>query len=190
MSSNRNRMIFSFALTVVGYLIIAGAAGGFAVADDSVSPRETVAKRAITLNTDERTLLALINRARTRRGLKALVLRASLYRAAKAHSREMIRLDYFSHLSKAGRGPQSRARRAGYGAGGYSSWSLAEVIAWGRGSAGSPAKVFGSWMRSPAHRAILLGKRWRDIGVGRAKGTFRGLSGVRMYTVDVGRRLR
>ena len=183
-------MIFSVALTVAGYLIIAGAVAGFAVAADSVSPRATVAKRAVALNQDERTLLALINRARTRRGLKALVLRASLYRSAKAHSQEMIRLDYFSHLSKAGRSPASRAKRAGYGVSGYSSWSLAEVIAWGSGSAGSPTSVFRSWMRSAGHRTIILGKRWRDIGVGRAKGTFRGLSGVRMYTVDVGRRLR
>ena len=190
MSSNRNRVIFSVALTVVGYLVIAGAAGGFAVAGDSLSTRETAAKRALLLNENECTLLTLINRARTRRGLKALVLRASLCRAAKAHSQEMIRLDYFSHLSTAGRSPQSRAKRAGYGASGYSSWSLAEVIAWGSGSAGSPAAVFQSWMCSPGHRAILLGKRWRDIGVGRAKGTFRGLSGVRMYTVDVGRRVR
>ena len=183
-------MIFSVASTVVGYLIIAGAAGGFAVAGDSVSTREIVAKPSLLLNENERTLLTLINRARTQRGLKALVLRASLYRAAKAHSQEMIRLDYFSHLSDAGRSPQSRAKRAGYTASGYGSWSLAEVIAWGSGSAGSPTSVFRSWMRSPGHRAILLDKRWRDIGVGRAKGTFRGLSGVRMYTVDVGRRIR
>lgn len=189
MSKNLNMLMLVVALTVVGYVAVAAVAGGSAAASDGLSLRESATKRALTLNKNERVLLALINRARTRRGLKALVLRAALYRAAKAHSQEMIAADYFSHLSKAGRSPASRAKRAGYGAGGYSSWSVAEVIAWGSGSAGSPARVFRSWMRCSLHRAILLGKRWRDVGIGRAQGTFRGLSGVRMYTVDVGRRV-
>ena len=93
--------------------------------------REAGARRALALTRDERRLLDLIAAARSRRGLKPLRLRASLYRAAKAHSRGMIRADYFSHFSPAGYGPATRARRAGYTTSGYGSWRVGEVIAWG-----------------------------------------------------------
>ena len=44
-------------------------------------------------------------------------------------------------------------------------------------------------MRSSGHRQIILTKRWRDVGLGCARGTYKGYSGVVMYTVDFGRRV-
>ena len=57
-------------------------------------------------------MLDLINKARSNRGLATLRLRASLYRAAKAHSRSMIRRDYFSHTSRDGSTVAQRAQAA------------------------------------------------------------------------------
>jgi uncharacterized protein YkwD len=190
MTRNRNLAVLCIALTALAYLAVLGTAGGSASAAGDASLRVTTARHGVSLNENERALLALINRARTRRGLKALVLSASLCRAAKAHSQEMIGRDYFSHLSAGGLTPQNRARRAGYSTSGYSGWAVGEVIAWGSSVNGLADVVFRRWMGSAGHRAILLGRQWRDVGVGRAGGTYRGLSGVSMYTVDVGRRTR
>ena len=44
-------------------------------------------------------------------------------------------------------------------------------------------------MRSSGHRQVILTKRWRDVGIGCARGTYKGISGVVMYTVDFGRRV-
>ena len=40
------------------------------------------------------------------------------------------------------------------------------------------------------HRAAILQRSFRDIGVGRAKGSLRGLTGVSMFTIDFGRRVK
>lgn len=138
----------------------------------------------------ERAMLRLINQARTSRGLNAVRSYDALRRAARAHSTDMLRRDYFAHSSLSGLTAGARARRAGYGVSGWSQWSVGEVIAWGGGSLGSPQVVFKAWMGSSGHRSIILGKRWRDVGVGCSLGTFRGIGGVYMWTVDFGRRVQ
>jgi len=137
---------------------------------------------------NEATLLRLINHARTSRGLAAVKVQAALDKAALAHSREMVSRDYFAHSSSAGASVASRARSAGYSTSGWSRWEVGEVIAWGKSYRGTPQVIFKAWMHSSSHRRIILGKRWRDAGLGACRGTFNGLSGVIMYTVDFGRR--
>jgi uncharacterized protein YkwD len=139
---------------------------------------------------NQASLLQLINQARAHRGLALLRVHAALGSAALAHSRDMMDRDYFSHSSPSGTTCAARVLRAGYSTSGYRSWAVAEVIGWGMDSAGTPSAVFDSWMRSASHRAIILGRRWRDVGIGCASGTFTGASGSWMYTVDVGRRSR
>jgi uncharacterized protein YkwD len=139
---------------------------------------------------NESTMLKLINHARTSRGLHSLSAYDALHEAALDHSCDMIRRDYFGHSSLGGAGVSARARQAGYSASGWSQWTVGEVIAWGCGTRGTPQAVFKAWMRSSSHRSIILGKRWRDVGVGCARGTFKGIRGVIMYTVDVGRRVQ
>lgn len=145
---------------------------------------------AFSSSANERALVKLINHARSQRGLKTLDAASALCRAARAHSRDMLARDYFGHSSLCGTSFDTRARRAGYSRSGCSSWAVGEVLAWGRGLRGTPQAAFALWMRSPAHRRSILNRRWRDIGVGCRQGTFRGVSGAIMYTVDFGRRLR
>jgi uncharacterized protein YkwD len=113
-----------------------------------------------------------------------------LDRAALLHSRDMIVRDYFSHSSLAGASIATRARSAGYSTSGCSRWTVGEVIAWGSSSRGTPRSIFKSWMRSSTHRRVILTKRWRDVGIGCARGTYRGFSGAVMYTIDFGRRVQ
>lgn len=134
---------------------------------------------------NEATMLRLINHARTSRGLAAVETIASLDRAALLHSRDMIAHDYFSHTSRDGSTLAGRARSEGYPTGGS---SLGEVIALGSSYKGTPESLFKGWMRSSGHRQIILTKRWRDVGLGCARGTYKGYSGVVIFTVDFGRR--
>jgi len=144
--------------------------------------------RASQRTANEAVMLKLINHARTQRGLAPLHVRAALSRAALAHSRDMMDREYFSHSSPSGASCAARARRAGYATSGCRSWAVSEIIGWGVSSVGTPQAVFSSWMRSAYHRSIILGRRWRDVGVGCISGAFQGASGSWMYTVDVGRR--
>jgi uncharacterized protein YkwD len=68
-------------------------------------------------------------------------------------------------------------------------WSLGENIAWGTGSLGTPAQTVRAWMRSPGHRANILSRRFRDIGIGIALGApaeVHASAGAATYTTDFG----
>ena len=148
------------------------------------------AHASITLTKPERTLLALINHARAKRGLHKLAVVTSLERAARAHSREMVNRDYFGHNSYNGESVGARLIRFGYTTKGCTSWRVGECIAYGRGTRGSAKGVFTAWMKSKAHRAIILTKAFRNAGIGRAKGTYNGVDGMIFFTLDCGRRIR
>lgn len=149
-----------------------------------------VASASITLRTPERQLLALVNHARTSRGLHRLTVVTSLERAARAHSSQMVAKTYFSHDSYSGESFSSRLIRFGYGHDGYTSWKVGENIAYGSGDLGAPKAIFRAWMKSSAHRAIILTKAFRNVGVGRAVGTYDGMSGVVFFTLDCGVRTK
>lgn len=139
---------------------------------------------------NEKKILQLINKARASKGVAKVKIAGSLDRAALRHSRDMIARDYFSHSSKAGATVVKRARKSGYSTKGCTQWIVGEVIAGGQGSKGTPQAVFKAWMKSKSHRRIILDKRWRDVGIGCARGNFKGASGMVMYTVDFGRRVK
>ena len=140
--------------------------------------------RKITLKTIEKTMLVLHNRKRASRGLPRLCIRPALEKAARAHSADMIRRDYFSHNTEGrNEGPCERIRRYGY------HWrKCGENIAWGSGRYGSPNSRFQAWMNSPAHRANFLNRGFREVGIGAARGTYKRYSNVTMWTVDFGDR--
>lgn len=138
----------------------------------------------VNLKAIEKRMLNLHNRARADRGLKRLCVHPKLQKAARAHSRDMIRRDYFSHNTR-GRNESAceRIRRFGY------KWrACAENIAWGSGARGRPAPIFKFWMNSKSHRSNILDKRFREVGVGAHLGKFKGYDNVTMGTVDFGRR--
>jgi len=126
---------------------------------------------------EERTLL-LHNRARKSRGIRPLCVHPALTKAARSHSAAMIRKDRLWH-GNVGR----RLKRFGY------DWrTYGENIAWGSGSRGSPEKIFRNWMKSRGHRSNILNRRFREVGVGVETGTFKGIKGASVYTVDFGMR--
>lgn len=112
--------------------------------------------------------LCLLNRERTSRGLPALRVNALLSQASLAHSRDMVRLNFFEHTSADGRSVGDRLRAIGYSRG--VSASAGENIAYGVGRKATPESIVRAWMRSEGHRADILRPSFTEIGIGVALG--------------------
>ena len=138
----------------------------------------------ISLNADEKQSFALHNKERRDRNLKPFCVHPDLQRAARAHSEDMIRRDYFSHDTKGrNESPCERIRRFG-----YRYRHCGENIAWGSGQQGEPDSIMRMWMDSSGHRSTILDGKYREIGIGTFTGTFNGTPNATMYTADFGAR--
>jgi uncharacterized protein YkwD len=127
--------------------------------------------------------LCLINRERAHRRLRKLHMSRSLEVAAQAHAIDMVRRNYFSHLTPAGLTVSDRIRRTAY-ASSRTRLRAGEDIAWADGTLATPSQVVRGWMASPGHRANILSWSYRHLGVGLALGAPRFAGGGATYTVD------
>ena len=114
-------------------------------------------------------VLCLVNVERSQRGLASLLSSELLSRAASIHSTDMVRNGYFGHVSPTGQDVRKRVARTGYLRGARAP-SLGETIAWGSDYYGSPAALVTDLMTSAPHRATILDRRFRDIGIGLSLG--------------------
>jgi uncharacterized protein YkwD len=126
------------------------------------------------ISSSDRSLLGAMNHARAAHGLAALRLDATLQRAARAHSRDMLRRNYFAH------GPYLQ-RIVSFGTRGP---VVGENLAWGVGARARASWIVQAWLRSPLHRRNLLRPGFRRVGVASLRGTFNGLAGARVVTAD------
>ena len=126
------------------------------------------------LDRGERAVIRAINRARAAHGLRGLRAHARLARAADAHSRAMLRSDSFSHGAFS-----SRVRRY------VSLRRVGETIA--MRTRCSASGFVSMWLHSAPHRAVLLSRGFRRIGVGRRKGSL-GYGRACVITADFGSR--
>jgi uncharacterized protein YkwD len=115
----------------------------------------------------ERKIFRLTNEARRRHGVPPLTWETSLQNAARAHSADMLRRNYFSHMSPDGRTPHERIRSA-YP---FPLSSTGENIWSGTGhDPGNTSRlarlIVNNWMSSAGHRQNLLNPEFTDIGVG------------------------
>ena len=140
--------------------------------------------RTATIRTLVRSTLCVLNAKRAGHGLRPLALNAKLGTAARRHSLAMVRKRFFSHTSPNGDTFLDRIRAAGY-LDGARSWRAGENIAYGSGDRSTPRSIGRAWMNSSGHRANILSRRFRSIGVGIASGTPVGLAGA-TYTTDFG----
>ena len=102
-----------------------------------------------------------INQIRRSHGLKDMRPSFALFYSSKRYARRMMRTDYFGHLSSI---PLTRRFRL-----------AGETLAWHSGWRLSPRQTVGQWMRSPAHRAVLLSSSFTRVGVGRSRGYYGGV---------------
>lgn len=152
----------------------------------------SVASAATSLTRLEQQVVDLVNQKRAKHDLVKLRVNAKLVDAARSHSTEMGDKQYFSHDSASGETFSNRIIRLGYTRSGYSYWAVGENIAWGSGLYATAVATVNAWMKSPAHRAVILTKKFRDIGIGAVvcrSGYSSCSDPVTFFTMDVGRRI-
>jgi uncharacterized protein YkwD len=115
-----------------------------------------------------------MNEARAAHGLAPLRLDPRLRRAAHAHSSDMVRRNYFAHGAFV-------SRLARFGVRGP---RVGENLAWGVGSGADAREVVRRWLASPTHRANLLRRGFRRVGLGVLSGAFAGYDGAVVVTAD------
>ena len=147
--------------------------------------------KAKTLSTKQarRAVACLVNRSRDRHGLGDLDRDRRLNRSAQRHTRRMRQQRCFSHRCAGEPDLVGRLWSVNYLESGLSRWACGENIAWGMRSEGKPVKVVRAWMHSPSHRAAILSRTFRDMGIGFVRGTpaYSHRYGA-TYTIDFGLR--
>jgi len=109
---------------------------------------------------------------------QAVAMNPTLRRTAVFHSRDMLNQDYFSHNEPGGASPFDRMRREG-----FSFIAAGENLAW-RGTTGTIDPVATIEMQHDdlfidtsvpgrGHRLVMLDDRFREVGIGVARGSFR-----------------
>jgi uncharacterized protein YkwD len=131
-----------------------------------------------------RATLCLLNQERASRGLRTLRADAKLRRAADRHARDMVARRYFAHDSKSGASFVARIKRTGWHRA-RRSWTVGENLGYGSGSLATPRSMIRGWMDSSCHRANILGRKFRMIGIGVADGAPTGGGGA-TYATDFG----
>ena len=172
--------------------IIAAVVCGFAIAPAGASASPGCVGASATANKASnqklvRATLCLLNAERRKHGLRKLRLSKRLSKAARKHSRDMVRRDYFSHTSLSGASFVDRIKRTGY-LHGAMGWMVGENLAWGAGTRATPAQTVNAWMHSPGHRHNILTPRFRQIGIGIVLGAPQRVGGLpsATYTTDFG----
>ena len=105
----------------------------------------------------------IVNRYRSRNGLRRLRLEGGLMRSAIWKAQHMAHFFYFGHADPAPpirRGVHQRLAACGFQGGG------SENIAYGFDSA---QEVVRAWLRSPGHRRNIRAAYWHYLGVGVAQ---------------------
>jgi uncharacterized protein YkwD len=120
------------------------------------------------------TILELVNRERSKAGLRTLNVNATLEREAETYACEMIQHDFFAHVNPVdGSDLASRARAFS-----YSYQFIGENLAAGQHS---PEEAFTDWMNSPGHRQNIMNEAFVEIGIGVRSGGSYGLYWVQEF---------
>ena len=130
--------------------------------------RSRIRRDARSIRAARKALRCSLNAIRRRGRLHGLRANARLRRAATAHSSSMVKRRYFSHVAPGGVILTSRLRRVRYLP--ARSWLVGENLATGKGRHGTALSILGAWLRSPPHRANLLERKFREIGIGLVPG--------------------
>jgi hypothetical protein len=106
------------------------------------------------------------NDVRTKNGIGRLTLDPLLTRAAQAKAEDMAAHGYFAHKAPDGRMPWDWIESVG-----YQFLAAAENLAVGYPT---DADLVSAWMESEGHRHNLLNQKYTDIGIGVARGKYKG----------------
>jgi uncharacterized protein YkwD len=125
------------------------------------------------LTSRDASLIVAINSVRALHLLPKLRLDRRLARAARSHSRDMLRRHYFDHGDFGARMSSFHVRGR----------LFAENLVWSSGVMSANAAV-AEWLASPPHRANLLDPSLRRVGVATPLGSFGGFATATVITAD------
>lgn len=137
----------------------------------SIPPR--AGDQAAAVSTAE--VVALTNTEREEKGIVTLKRNALLDAAAQMKAEDMAAKGYYAHVSPEGVTPMYFVESVG-----YRYLAIGENLVVNRTEA---SQVIDAFMGSPGHRANILRKDFTEIGVGVAKGTYKGKDAV--FTVQI-----
>jgi len=146
----------------------------------TVDPRESGSvdlrfkQDQLTVNyTDEREMLALVNRERTKAGVAPLTWSDQIAEIARSHSEDMFRRGYFSHYSPEGKDVGDRLTEA----------NIPYTYA-GENLALAPnlATAHQGLINSEGHRRNILDPAFRKIGIGAINGGIYGEMFTQVFT--------
>lgn len=120
-------------------------------------------------------IVELTNDERADNSLPALKRSAVLDEAARMKAEDMAANQYFAHFSPTGISPWHWFAEADYSFV-HAGENLAIHFT-------DSSEVVDAWMNSPTHRANIVNKNYREIGVGTAEGTYQGYKTV--YVVQL-----
>ena len=128
-------------------------------------------------------VVCLMNRERAKRRLRPLKVNKKLVKSAAAHTADMVARGYYNHQRPGGPTLKARTRRAKYRG------NSGENLGLANGALARPAGMMAMWMKSPMHRANVLSRKFRAVGVVvQAKDPLKKMSGAAIYTVNFGTR--
>jgi uncharacterized protein YkwD len=107
----------------------------------------------------------LIGKERRKADLKKLDAVGSLTRVAEKHTKVMIEKDCLDHRCDGEKSLEDRIVNSGYPIPG-GRYGFGEVT----GCSRTPQAMVNAWMDSRVHRKRILGKDYRDVGIGAGKG--------------------
>jgi uncharacterized protein YkwD len=167
-----------FAAALAAFVVASSAEGGTSAWSGSLAPVAACkgsADPTASVDTQIRAVTCLLNWARERSGRSRLAASPMLIRASAIKGRVVASCGDFSH-TPCGSDFGASARRAG-----YRFAILAENLYAGPWGRVSPRDVVAAWLRSPGHRANILGAGYRDVGAAPVRAN--GLLGNRVSVV-------
>jgi uncharacterized protein YkwD len=130
----------------------------------------------------EEAMLCLTNYARAQAGEAALEVAPQLEESAADKGADVLACDSFSHTA-CGREFTYWMKATGYLS--VECWRAGENLAWGANEYGSVASIFRAWLRSPTHRANVIGD-YAQVGINLQIGPLNGRKNVHVWTQHFG----
>jgi uncharacterized protein YkwD len=178
------RLPLLLAATLLGAALLLLAGPGVAPASATCKNARTPAYE-IPAKKARKATLCLINKQRAKRGMRKLRQHKAQLKAAKRHTKQMLKKSCFSHLCPGEGDLVDRVSRTSY-LPCNCSWGIGENLAYGYGKQSSPKRIVKSWMKSSGHKQNILNRRFEDIGIGIKTGSPGGGRAAATYTTTFG----
>lgn len=143
----------------------AGQGGGGGGTNETGCDHATDAVRELPNGQLRKAFVCLINKERSRHARPRLKSSLRLQEAAQSHTDKMVETECLSHVCPGEPDLQTRLRRSGY-LKGARKWEFAENTGCGL----TAEAMVNNWLASTYHRLNILGKKFRDLGVGVSDG--------------------